>query len=134
MDDAHATKQPSEHDELDNQPILGEDDLTSPEHMNLHKRLVPTARSSKKQKRKLKTAEDVLRMRWTKVLNSADKHGASHQKKSYPKRKLLPEFDEEALEPPQSKKKEAAWADRRPDDRLRAARGTAHKLAHIYRS
>ena len=54
----------------------------------------------KKQKRKLKTAEDVLRMRWTKVLNSADKHGASHQTKSYLKRKLLPEFNEEALEPP----------------------------------
>ena len=76
--------------------------------MNLHNRLVTTARSLKKQKRKLKTAEDALRMRWSKVLNSADKHGASHQTKSYPKRKLLPKFDEEALEPPQSKKKEAA--------------------------
>ena len=108
MDDAHATKQPSEHDELDEQPIPGEDDLTSPEHTNLHKRLVATARSLKKQKRKLKTAEDALKRRWSKVLNSADKHGASHQTKSYPKRKLLPEFDEEALDPPQSKKKEAA--------------------------
>ena len=58
----------------------------------------------KKQKRKLKTAEDALRMRWSKVLNTADKYGASHQTKSYPKRKLLPEFDEESLEPPQSKK------------------------------
>ena len=83
----------------------------------------------KKQKQKLKTAEDALRMRWSKVLNSADKHGASHQTKSYPKRKLLPEFDKEALEPPQSKKKEAAWPDRRPDDRPRATRGAAHKPA-----
>ena len=70
MDDEHATKQPSEKDELDKQPIPGEnnspDDLTSdtsPEHKNLHKRLVATARSLKKQKRKLKTAEDALRMR-----------------------------------------------------------------------
>ena len=122
MDNEHATKQPSEHDELDKQPIPGEDDLTSPEHTNLHKRLVTTARSLKKQKRKLKTAEDALRMRWSKVGNTADKNGASHQTKSYPKRKLLPEFDEEALEPPQSKKKEAAWPDRRPDDKPRATR------------
>ena len=75
MDDEHATKQ----------PIPGEnkslDDLTpntSPEHKNLHKRLVTTARSLKKQKRKLKTAEDALRMRWSKVLNTADKYGNSH--------------------------------------------------------
>ena len=130
MDGEHATKQSSEHGELDKQPIPGKnkslDNLTpntSPEHKNLHKRLVATERSLKKQKRKLKTTEDTLRMRWSKVLNTADINGASHQAKSYPKRKLLPEFDEEALEPPQSKKKEAAWPDRRPDDRLRAARG-----------
>ena len=55
----------------------------------------------KKQKRKLKTAEDALRMRWSKVLNTADKYGNSHQAKRYPKRKLLPEFDEEAVDPPQ---------------------------------
>ena len=51
-------------------------------------------------------------MRWSKVLKTADKYGTSHQTKSYPKRKLLPEFDEEAFEPPQSKKKGAAWPDR----------------------
>ena len=111
VDDTHINKQPAGH-EPDKQPIPGEDDLTSPEHRNLHNRLVATARSLKKQKRKLKTAEDTLRMRWSKVLNTADKYGTSHQTKSYPKRKLLPEFDEEALEPPQSKKKEAAWPDR----------------------
>ena len=70
MDDKHATKQPYEQDELDEQPIPDKnnspDDLTpdtSPEHKNLHKRLVATARSLRKQKRKLKTAEDALRMR-----------------------------------------------------------------------
>ena len=118
MDDEHATKQPSEQDESDNQSIPGEtnslDDLTPdtpPEHKNLHKRLVATARSLKKKKQKLKTAEDILRMRWSKVLKNADKYGDSHQAKSYPKRKLLPEFDEEAVEPPQSKNKEAARSD-----------------------
>lgn len=84
MDNKHATKQPSEQDGLDKQPIPGEnnspDDLTPdkpPEHKNFHKRLVATARSLKKQKRTLKTAEDTLRMRWSKVLNTADKYGNS---------------------------------------------------------
>ena len=90
---------------MDKQSVPGEDnsldDLTpdtSLEQKNLHKRLVATARSLKKQKRKLKTAEDALRMRWSKVLKTADKYGDSRQAKSYPKRKLLPEFDEEAIE------------------------------------
>ena len=67
--------------------------------MNLHNRLVATARSLKKQKRKLKTAEDTLRMRWSKVLKTADKYGNSLRSKSYPKRKLLLEFDKEAIGP-----------------------------------
>ena len=107
VDDEHATKQPSEQDELDKQPIPGEnnspDDLTPdtpPEHRNLQKRLVATARSLKKEKRKLKTAEDILRMRWSKVLKTADKYGNGHQSMSYPKRKVLPEFNQEAIEPP----------------------------------
>ena len=69
----------------------------------------------KKEKRKLKTAEDTLRMRWSKVLKTADKYGNGHQTKSYPKRKLLLEFNEEAIEPPQSKSKEAAWQNLRAD-------------------
>ena len=100
MDDAHVNEQPVGH-EPDKQPIPGEDHLTSPEHMNLHNRLVATSRSLKKQKRKLKTVEDVLRMRRSKVLKTTDKYSDSHQAKSYTKHKLLPEFDEEAVEPPQ---------------------------------
>ena len=91
---------------MDKQSVPGEDnspdDLTpdtSLEQKNLHKRLVTTTRSLKKQKRKLKTTEDILRIRWSKVLKTADKYGDSRQPKSYPKRKLLPEFDEEAVEP-----------------------------------
>ena len=71
---------------------LTPDKLLGQKH--LHKRLVATARSLKKQKRKLKTAED------------------SRRTKSYPKRKLLPEFDEEAVDPPQSKNKETTQSDR----------------------
>ena len=112
----------------DNSP----DDLTpdkSLEHQNLHQRLVATARSLKNQKRRLKTAEDALRIRWGKVLNTAHKYGSGHHTKNYPKRKLLPEFDEEALEPPQSKNKEATRSDRRPHDRSQATKGAALNTA-----
>ena len=131
-------------DEQTKHPVPGEnnspDDLTLDKLMeknNLHQRLVATARNLKKQKRKLKTAEDALRIRWGKVLNTAHKYGDSHHTKSYPKRKLLPEFDEEALEPPQSKNKEATRSDRRTHDLHRAAKGAAlnpardpHKDSH----
>ena len=66
----------------------------------------------KKEKRKLKTAEDILRMKWNKILKTASKYGNGHHTKSYPKRKLLPEFDEEATEPSPSKNKEATWPDK----------------------
>ena len=77
------------------------------EQKNLHEWLVATARSLKKQKRKLKTAEDALRIRWSKIINTADKYGDGRCTKSYPKRRLLSEFDEEALEPSHSKNKKA---------------------------
>src|SRR3954466_3001848 len=138
-DDEHALEQPSEQSKSDKeakQPVPGEngipDDLTPDkptEQKNLHKRLVATAHSLKKQKRKLKTGEDALRIRWSKVINTADKYGGSRHTKSYPKRKLLPEFDEEAVEPPQSKKKNATRSDRRPHGQHRAANGAAHKPA-----
>ena len=83
----------------------------------------------KKQKRKLKTAEDALRMRWSKVLNTADKYGASRQTKSYPKRKLLPEFDEEALEPRSQKRKKPPG---RIDDQMtgQEQQGAPHTSRH----
>ena len=58
-------------------------------------------RSLKKQKQRLKVAQDTLRIRWSKVLNTMAKYGCNRHTKSYLKRKLLPEFDEEALDPPQ---------------------------------
>src|SRR3954469_4336708 len=117
VDDEHASEQPSEQgntDGEDRQPSPGHnrtpDDLTpdkTTEQKNLHKRLVATTRSLKKQKRKLRTAEDALRIRWSKVIKTTDKYGGSRRTKSYPKRKLLPEFDQEALEPSHSKNKKA---------------------------
>ena len=82
----------------------GPDDITPdrhPEHQNTSERLVATARSLKKQKRRLKAAQDTLQIRWSKILNTAARYGDNHPSKSYPKQKLLAEFDEEASDPPQ---------------------------------
>ena len=59
-----------------------------PEQQNTHKRLVATARSLKKQKQRLRAAQDTLRIRWSEVLSTAAKYGGSRHTKSYPKRKL----------------------------------------------
>ena len=63
-EDEHAIEQPSKQGGQSEQPIPRKDnsldDLTQDkllEHQNLHQRLVATARSLKKQKRKLKTAK-----------------------------------------------------------------------------
>src|SRR4051812_9863659 len=95
------------------------------EQKNLQERLVATARSLKKQKQKLKTAEDALKTRWSTVIKTADKYGCSRRTKSYPKRKLLPEFDQEAIEPPKSKNKKATRTDRRPLSHYKTANGAA---------
>ena len=121
-DDKHSIEPPSDHGNTENQteePDSGEDnsldDITPdrhPEQQNTHQRLVATARSLKKQKQRLRAAQDTLRIRWCKVLNTAAKYDGNHPTRSYPKRKLLPEFDEEALDPPQPKIKKAIWPDR----------------------
>src|SRR3954471_18884860 len=99
------------------------------EQKDLQERLVATARSLKKQKRKLKTAENALKTRWSKVIKTADKYGDSRRTKSYPKRKLLPEFDQEALEPQHLKNKKATRSDRRPHSHHKTASGAALNTA-----
>ena len=100
------------------------------EQENLHRRLIATARSLKKQKHRLKAAQNTLNSRWNKVLDTEEKYGDNRHTKSYPKRKLLPEFDDEALEPIQPKNKMADQPDRPPRGRDRAANDIAHKAAH----
>ena len=92
------------------QPVSGEDNspdvIILEKHLeqeNLHRRLIATARSLKKQKQRLKAAQDTLNRRWNKVLDTEEKYGADCHTKSYPKCKLLPEFDDEAIEPIQPK-------------------------------
>ena len=91
------------------QPVSGEENspdndafIIPEKHLqqqNLHKRLIATARSLKKQKQRLKAAQDTLNYRWNKVLGTDEKYGGDRHTKSYPKCKLLPEFDDEAIEP-----------------------------------
>ena len=69
------------------------------EQENLRSRLIATVRSLKKQKQRLKAAQNTLNSRWNKVLDNVEKYGGSYHTKSYPKCKLLPEFNDEALEP-----------------------------------
>ena len=86
-------------------------------------------RSLKKQKQRLKVAQDMLNSKWNKVT----KYGGSYHKNSYPKRKLLSEFDDEALEPIQLKNKTANRPDQPPCDHDRAANKVAHKSTHDLR-
>ena len=68
----------------DNSP----DDITPDrcqEKHNAHQRLVATARSLKKQKQRLKAAQDTLKIKWSEVLNTAAKYGSNCHTKSYPK-------------------------------------------------
>ena len=59
--------------------------------------LIATARSLKKKQQQLQAEQDLLVDRWTNVL-TAEEYGLSRPAKSYPKRSLLPQFDEEAPE------------------------------------
>ena len=75
----------------------------------------------------------MLSSRWNKVLDNEEKYGGSYHTKSYPKRKLLPEFDDEAVEPTQPKNKTANRPDQPPWGRDRAANKAAHKSTHDLR-
>ena len=85
-------------------------------------------RSLKKEKQWLKAAQETLNCRWNKVLDTEEKYGDDRHTKSYPKRKLLPEFDDEALPPNDN-------TARRPDkplhNRNRGATDAEHDLREL---
>ena len=64
------------------------------------------------------------------MLDTEEKYGGSRHTKSYPKCKLLPEFDDEALEPIQPKNKMVDQPDPPARGRDRAANDVTHKPAH----
>ena len=111
-DDEHSTEPLSDNGDAegkDNQPVSGEENSPDDdahiiserrlEQEDLHRRLIATARSLKKQKQRLKATQETVNRRWNKVLDTEEKYGDDRHTKGYPKRKLLPEFDDEAIEP-----------------------------------
>ena len=68
---------------------LGDDDFIVPEdpleQERFKRRLLATARSLKKQKRKIKAEQDTLNDRWTKVLAAEVGYGRDQPTSSYPK-------------------------------------------------
>ena len=68
------------------------------EQERFKRQLIATTRSLKNKQQQLQAEQDTLNDRWTKVL-AAEEYGLERPTKSYPKHKLLPQFDDEALEP-----------------------------------
>ena len=61
-------------------------------------RLIATANSLKKKQQQLQADQDLLADRWTEVLTT-EEYKLERPSKSYPKRRLLPRLEEEALKP-----------------------------------
>ena len=55
-------------------------------------------KSLKKKQQQLEADPNLLADRWTEVL-AAEEYELEHPTKSYPRRRLLPQFEDEALEP-----------------------------------
>ena len=100
---------------------LGDEEFIVPEdpveQERFKRRLIATANSLKKKQQQLRADLDLLADRWTEVL-AAEEYELDRPTKSYPKRRLLPQLEEEALKPTLP-----AYdaADRPPRDRDRVA-------------
>ena len=68
------------------------------EQERFKRRLIATAKSLKKKQQQLQADQDLLTDRWSEVL-AAEEYGLERPTKSYPRRRLLPQFEDEALEP-----------------------------------
>ena len=68
------------------------------EQEHFKRQLIATAGSLKKKQQELQADQDLVKDRWTDVL-AAEEYVLRRLAKSYPKRKLLPKFDNEAPEP-----------------------------------
>ena len=130
----HSDAEDSNYQPVSEEEIsLGDDEFVIPEEPleqeRLHQRLIATARSLKKQKQRLKATQDTLNDKWNEVLDTEEKYGSNRQTKRYPKHKLLPKFDDEAIAPIPPKKNMADWPDRPPRGRGRAASNAVYKPA-----
>ena len=95
------------------------------EQERFKRRLIATARSLKEKQQQLQANQDLLNDRWTDVL-AAEEYGLKRPAKSYPNRKFLPQFDDEAPEPVPSSRNAA---DRAPRGRDKAATQAKHQPA-----
>ena len=83
---------------------LGDEEFIVPEdpveQERFKRRLIATKNSLKKKQQQLQANQDFLADRWTwiKVL-AAEEYELERPSKSYPKRRLLPYLEEEALKP-----------------------------------
>ena len=81
---------------------LGDEEFIVPEdpveQERFKRRLIATANSLKKKQQQLRADQDLLADRWTEVL-AAEEYELERPTKSYPKRRLLPQLEEEALKP-----------------------------------
>ena len=124
----HHTASKEEDNPVDDAFIIPEKRL---EQDNLRRNLLATVRSLKKQKQRLQIAQDTLNRRWHNVLDTKGKCGDDRHTKSYPKRKLLPKFDDEAAAPIPPNNNTATRPDQPPHCRDRAATNTAHDLREL---
>ena len=94
---------------LDDDEFVVPEDPVEQEHFK--RRLMATARSLKKKQQQLRADQDLLVDRWTEVL-AAEEHKLERPSKSYPKRGLLPQLEDEALDaadrPPRGRDREAS--------------------------
>ena len=79
----------------DNEFVVPEDPV---EQERFKRRLMATASSLKKKQQQLRADQDLLAGRWTEVL-AAEEYELERHSKSYPKRRLLPQLEEEAPKP-----------------------------------
>ena len=81
---------------------LGDDEFIVPEdpveQERFKRQLIGTSKSLKKKQQQLQADQDLLTDRWAEVL-VAEEYGLERPTKSYPKRKLLPQLEEEAPKP-----------------------------------
>ena len=81
------------------------------EQEHFKRRLIATANSLKKNQQQLRADQDLLADRWTEVL-AAEEYKLERPSKSYPKRRLLPHLEEEALKPTSPVYDAADWPPR----------------------
>ena len=112
---------------------LGDEDFIVPEEPleqeHFKRWLIATARSLKKKQQQIQAEQDMLNDRWTKVLAAEEGYGFERSTKSYAKRRLLSQFDDEAFDPILSKYNHVDQPDQPPCGRDKTANYAEYQSA-----